>query len=108
MKKIYLPILTFIFVLCSTSEIQAQSLDNTTDQQEVLSIYPNPASGNILNISSKSGKSITCRVFNVLGKTVLFKVMTSEQLDISTLRSGVYVLRIKVGEEEFTKKFIKN
>ena len=109
MKKTYfLSLLLVVFSLCFSTDVQAQSSLEFIDQVEDISIYPNPASGNTLNIVSKSGKSITCRMFNVLGKTVLFKVMTTKELDISNLRPGVYVLRIKVGDKDFTKKFIKN
>ncbi|MFD2563211.1 T9SS type A sorting domain-containing protein [Aquimarina rubra] len=109
MKKIYLLlILIGVFVLSFSTGVQAQSSFNTIDQKEEVQVFPNPVSGDILNITSKSGKSMTCRVFNVLGKTVLFKVLTTqEQLNISALPPGVYVLRIKIGEEAFTKKLIR-
>ncbi|MHA7056560.1 T9SS type A sorting domain-containing protein [Aquimarina sp. M1] len=109
MKKIYL-LLIFIGVFCLSfpTGVQAQSSFNTIDQEEEVQVFPNPVSGDILNIRAKSGKSMTCRVFSVLGKTVLFKVITTqEQLDIAALPPGVYVLRIKVGEKAFTKKLIR-
>lgn len=107
MKKIYLLLIFIgIFVLSST-RVQAQSSIEIKGQEEI-SVFPNPVTGNVLNITSKSGKSITCRVFNVLGKTVLFKVITTrEQLDISALPPGVYVLKIKSGKETFSKKLIR-
>ncbi|WP_378179277.1 T9SS type A sorting domain-containing protein [Aquimarina sp. SS2-1] len=109
MKKIYL-LLIFIGIisLSFSTGAQAQTTFSTIDQEEEIQVFPNPVSGNVLNITSKSGKSMTCRVFSVLGKTVLFKVITTqEQLDISALPPGVYVLRIKVGEKVFTKKLIR-
>ncbi|WP_027394867.1 T9SS type A sorting domain-containing protein [Aquimarina latercula] len=108
MKKIYLLlILTGLFVLSFSKGVSAQSTIKTDDQEEV-QVFPNPVSGNILNITSKSGKSMTCRVYSVLGRTVLFKVITTkEQLDISSLPPGVYVLKIKIGEEDFSKKLIR-
>ncbi|GAA0712722.1 T9SS type A sorting domain-containing protein [Aquimarina litoralis] len=108
MKKIYLLLIFIgIFVLSSSTGVQAQSSIEIKDQEEI-SIFPNPVTGDVLNITSKSGKSITCRVFNVLGKTVLFKVITTrEQLDISALPPGVYVLKIKSGKEIFSKKLIR-
>ena len=108
MKKIYL-LLIFInvFVLSFSTGAQAQSSFEINDQEEI-SVFPNPVTGDVLNITSKSGKSITCRVFNVLGKTVLFKVITTgEQLDISALPPGVYVLKIKSGKKNFSKKLIR-
>ncbi|MDH7446009.1 T9SS type A sorting domain-containing protein [Aquimarina sp. 2201CG14-23] len=110
MKKIYLLlILIGVFVLSFSTGVQAQSSINEPKQdlQEEVQVFPNPVSGDKLNITSKSGKSKTCRVFNVLGKTVLFKVITSTELDISSLPPGVYVLRIKIGDEAFMKKLIR-
>ncbi len=110
MKKIYL-LLIFIgvFVFSFSTGVQAQTTFGSIDKKDPLvQIYPNPVSGDILNVTSKSGKSMTCRVFNVLGKTVLFKVITTEkQLDISSLPTGVYVLRIKVGKDITVKKLIR-
>jgi len=108
MKKIYLlPILIAVFTLCFSTETQAQSSITTIDKKEEVRVYPNPISGNKLNIVSKSGKSITCRVISVLGKTVLFKVITTKELDISSLPSGIYTVRIKIGDKVFTKKLIR-
>lgn len=108
MKKIYLQlILIGVFVLSFSTGVQAQSTFNTNDQEEEVQVFPNPVSGDILNITSKSGKSITCRVFNVLGKTVLFKVITTKELDISSLPPGVYVLRIKSGDTRVAKKLVR-
>ncbi|WP_298548642.1 T9SS type A sorting domain-containing protein [uncultured Aquimarina sp.] len=108
MKKIYL-LLIFIgvFSLSFSTGVQAQSSFNTTDQKEEIQIFPNPVSGDILNVTSKSGKSITCRVFNVLGKTVLYKVITTEKLNISALSPGVYVLRMKIGNITQVQKLVR-
>ncbi|WP_299259747.1 T9SS type A sorting domain-containing protein [uncultured Aquimarina sp.] len=108
MKKIYL-LLIFIgfFSLFFSTGVQAQSSFNTADQEEKIQVFPNPVSGDILNITSKSGKSITCRVFNVLGKTVLYKVITTEKLNISALPPGVYVLRMKIGDFTTAKKLVR-
>ncbi|WP_299218860.1 T9SS type A sorting domain-containing protein [uncultured Aquimarina sp.] len=110
MKKIYL-LLIFIgvFSLSFSTGVQAQSSFNTTDQEEEeeIRIFPNPISGDILNITSKSGKSITCRVFNVLGKTVLYKVITTEKLNIAALPQGVYVLRMKIGNVTNVQKLVR-
>ncbi|MBW1295308.1 T9SS type A sorting domain-containing protein [Aquimarina litoralis] len=109
MKKIYLlPILIGLFVLSFSSGVRAQSSFEINDQEEIR-VFPNPVTGDVLNITSTSGKSITCRVFNVLGKTVLFKVVTTREpkLDISSLPPGVYVLKIKSGKKNFSRKLVR-
>lgn len=108
MKKIYL-LLIFIgvFSLYFSNGVQAQSSFSSNNQEEQIQVFPNPISGDILNVTSKSGKSITCRVFNVLGKTVLYKVITTEKLNISALPPGVYVLRMKIGDFTTAKKLVR-
>lgn len=108
MKKIYLlPIFITIFAFSLSTGVQSQTSFEINDQEEI-SVFPNPVTGDVVNVTSKSGKSITCRVFNVLGKTVLFKVITTgEKLDISVLPPGVYVLKIKSGKKNFSKKLIR-
>jgi len=113
MKKIYV-LLMFIgvFSLCFSTEANAQSNSKLNNQEEqekpVIQIFPNPASGDILTITSKSGKSMTCRVFNVLGEMVLLKVITTKELNISSLPTGIYILRIKIGDKAVTEKLIRN
>ncbi|WP_188112164.1 T9SS type A sorting domain-containing protein [Aquimarina sp. RZ0] len=107
MKKIYLSLLFIgVFGLLHPSEVKGQS--DIKDPIEGIDIYPNPVKGTKLYITSISGKSKTVTVFNVLGEKIMFKVMTTTELDISSLLSGVYILRVKIGEETFTKKVIIN
>ena len=69
-----------------------------------LKIYPNPAN-EILHIQSSTLNNETLYLFNALGELVITKSLTklNETLDISTLTSGVYVLRAG----SFSKKIIK-
>uniref|UniRef100_UPI00404A6C8E T9SS type A sorting domain-containing protein n=1 Tax=Gelidibacter sp. TaxID=2018083 RepID=UPI00404A6C8E len=67
-------------------------------------IYPNPTS-NIINISSSTPiKAI--EMYNILGKQVL-KVANNHQIDVSSLNSGVYFIKIYSDKGEITKKIIK-
>lgn len=107
MKKIYLSLLFMgVLGLAYPSEMKGQS--ETKAPIEGIDIYPNPVNGTKLYITSISGKSKTVTVYNVLGEKIMFKVMTTKELDISSLLSGVYILRVKIGEETFTKKVIIN
>jgi endonuclease I/chitodextrinase len=75
---------------------------------ETYKIYPNPTNGNTLyfNITKDS----TVKLYNVLGKLIkIAKVNTqNKSLDISTLSKGIYILKIKSGNQFSTKKIIKN
>lgn len=71
------------------------------------SMYPNPAS-NRLNISAKEIIQ-NADVFNVLGKKVMSLNInkTSKSIDISSLTSGIYLVKYNVNGTTGTAKFIK-
>jgi hypothetical protein len=70
-------------------------------------LYPNPTS-NVLNIESL-GNIQTISVYNVLGQEVINKALnsTSTALDVSSLNSGIYVVKTVVDGVTSSTKFIK-
>jgi surface protein len=76
------------------------------DQNRIaIAVYPNPAKDKlfILGLSKPSKVSI----YNVLGKLVFSKTISSE-VDLKGLQSGVYIVKIMDQQKETTRKFIKN
>ena len=76
--------------------VRDQTLGNDSFQLNDFSIYPNPAN-NDLTISSKSDPISTVAIYNVLGQQVLhfdFAESTSEEINISSLDSGLYIVQI--------------
>lgn len=115
MNKIYVLFISIAFFLFSfTHECfgqgQLSATENLTISNKIegLRIYPNPVLGDKLFITSDSKKSKAVTVFNVLGKKVLFEIITpnSQELDVSGLNPGIYVLRIKEDEVTASKKLI--
>ncbi len=70
-----------------------------------VSIYPNPANGNVVNIQTKEAGSVQVNVFNMLGKQVITKTVNNS-LNIETLATGVYLLQITQEGKTATKKLI--
>jgi hypothetical protein len=77
-------------------------------------VYPNPANGNILNISlpaqyntEKNRGNITFEVYDYLGQKLLEKPW-STTLDISALSNGMYFVRFlnKLSGKVFVSKFV--
>lgn len=66
-----------------------------------LSVYPNPA-GNTLHIKG-NGSNVSARIHDLTGKTVLSRVLSESEIDVSELSRGVYFLKIN----NQTVKFIK-
>lgn len=71
------------------------------------SMYPNPAT-NRLNISAKE-TILSAEIFNVIGKKVMSVNVnkTSESIDVSSLTSGIYLVKYDVNGVTGTAKFIK-
>ena len=79
--------------------------------ENILAIYPNPLQGNkILNFSTTSPiESMDYSIYNILGKQVKrgsLNMQKNNQVDLNTLGSGVYLVKIKSVKGETTKKLI--
>lgn len=72
-----------------------------------VSLYPSPASNN-LKISAQSTIE-KVSIYNVLGKKVKSVVInkTEDTIDVSTLNTGIYILKYTVDNKVGTLKFIK-
>ena len=70
-------------------------------------IYPNPTAIGSVKISSANSGNISIEVFDVLGKRVIKPAtLQNESLDVSRLKSGVYILKIAQDNAIITKKLI--
>ncbi len=81
-----------------------QSYLGVTDIKKIqVKIYPNPAK-DVINISSeKPVKSI--EIYDVLGR--LIKTETKNNINVSQLAKGNYLMKVKTGDQELIEKFIK-
>ena len=70
-------------------------------------IYPNPAKNN-LNIQNAENASV--KVFDLLGRIILLEnnISLNQQLDVSKLTTGTYLIKIIKGNQIKTDKFIIN
>lgn len=109
MKTNYFYIVLF-FLCLSASSAFAQDGKQTSKVQEStidgLSVYPNPATGDRIYITTKSNSDKEITIFDVLGKKVLQTVLSSKELNISSLTSGVYIIQIKEDDVVATRKLI--
>jgi hypothetical protein len=75
------------------------------NQTEKISIYPNP-SESIVYINNLNHDHYEVKVTSLLGK-VLIKKCNSNQIDISGLSEGIYMIAVSQGERTLTTKLIK-
>jgi hypothetical protein len=69
-------------------------------------LHPNPVKGNVVNIELPEADEFTFRIMNMMGQTIL-KGESQGQVNISSLKSGMYFIEINDGEDIMTKKFIR-
>ncbi len=70
-------------------------------------IYPVPVE-DVLYLTNTHGMgNRTVQVMDVAGKPILEASVNAGQIDVSDLKSGVYVLRIVINGETLNRKFVK-
>ena len=75
--------------------------------QETINVFPNPTD-NILNISYTKDLNIThYDIYSIDGKQLKTSTYTSNKIDVSFLRSGLYFLLLRDGNEIYTYKIQK-
>ena len=83
-----------------------QSKTQETIVIEGLSLYPNPVSNGKVYISTKNDFDKEIIIFDVLGKKVLQTMLSSRELNVSNLTSGVYIIKINEKDASATRKLI--
>lgn len=110
MKQQYILSFLLVCLLLFSGEIVAQSttLPTYTPEKPItgLSIYPNPVTGSKVYISTERNQLKEVEVYNVLGKLVLNTQITGKELDVSELTPGIYILKIKEGNTQATRKLV--
>ncbi len=85
------------------------SVDDIDNASEI-HISPNPAKDNVTIVTKMQMGNMNISVVNVLGETVLTYTPLSEQssvsLDLSTIESGVYFIRVDDKDNSISKKII--
>jgi len=77
---------------------------NSNSENKVL-IYPNPAN-NTLHFRGLSELN-KISIFDLTGKLCLVKQISNNQLDISSLKHGLYIIQIETSKGIETNKFVK-
>ncbi|WP_431167755.1 GEVED domain-containing protein, partial [Tenacibaculum halocynthiae] len=88
-----------------TSTIKADALTN----ERVLDLmtYPNPAINTVQVKFASKAENITYRIVNTIGSVVKFGRITSTNLDVSSLNSGIYMLEVNDGQKQLKTKLVK-
>ncbi len=92
--------------------ITNNSTVSKTKVQEVLSLYPNPATNDLrIKLAKSIDKPVQLTIYNSLGQIVQSNQQTSSNqvyhLNISNLSTGVFFINIQIDGFQTTKTFIK-
>ena len=69
-------------------------------------LYPNPATNDVVYITTKVNSHKEIVIYDVFGEIVLTDRITSNTLNISKLVSGVYMLQVTEMNETMTRKLV--
>ena len=89
----------YAFVTSSVLKINQNSIEG-------LNIYPNPVSGNILNIETAANGTKAVNIFDVLGKQVLNVTTENTTVNVGNLNAGVYIVKITEDGKTATRKLV--
>jgi len=93
-------------VLGTRTAADCSTLSTVETTADVFSIFPNPVTNGLVNITSKSNATITVNVFDILGKQVINQTVNNNTLNVSALNSGVYILKLEQNGNASTKKLV--
>jgi hypothetical protein len=71
-----------------------------------LNVFPNPTSLGYVNLKSKNGSAFDVSVYDVLGKQVIKSSVTNGKLDVSSLNTGLYIMKVSQDEAITTQKLV--
>ena len=111
MKKNYIYIVLFTLLFSSSTFAQdgkqPSSLAKNQEQQfDNLNMFPNPVGNGHVYITSKTLAPKDIEIFDVLGKRIMQLTISTKELNVSSLSPGVYIIKIKEGEQRATRKLI--
>jgi photosystem II stability/assembly factor-like uncharacterized protein len=86
------------------------SVEEFSGADNILSIFPNPASSETTLVLERFVPDAAITVYNQLGQIVLTQKMETltTTLSVQSLPKGIYFVQVKGNEEVFSRKLIKN
>jgi hypothetical protein len=70
-------------------------------------VYPNPAADKLyIQTSDKINCGLKIRIMDIAGKTVFEKLTTTDNIDVSSVPDGLYLINIMNGNSSVTRKFV--
>lgn len=74
---------------------------------DTVKIYPNPMVGDLIYVKANSKTNLSYEISNMAGKVMLRGTLVNEQINVSNLNSGMYLLTLIDKKSRVTKKMIR-
>jgi len=104
MKKLYFLLFIFISTVSYGQNTDIASIEDT--QISGFRMYPNPVTSGVVHITSFENSIKKVQIFDILGKQVLFTTLKKQELNVSRLNSGMYILKIYEKGKTVTRKLV--
>ncbi|WP_333599251.1 T9SS type A sorting domain-containing protein [Flavobacterium sp.] len=88
------------------SQVTNGTLATSNNNIAGLRVYPNPVSNGTLFVETAANAAKTVTIYDVLGKQVLNTTTADSAINVSTLRTGVYVVKITEEGKTATRKLV--
>ena len=89
----------------ATKSIVVNSTSVKSSTSSTLTFYPNPVT-DVIRFNGLSDKAVV-NVYSVTGQLIISNIITKGMLDVSSINSGIYLIKISNGNSSFVGKFIK-
>ncbi len=86
-------------------------LNDVINLKEAYTVYPNPAEDVVVFESNIfNGNVYQLELFDLNGRLLVHQIATSEKVrfNVSSFESGIYILRVRDGENVYNQKFVVN
>ena len=95
------PDISFHVTCNSCSNVNVEDME-----KENITVYPNPAS-NYLNVTLAGDEAATVQLFNLVGQQVYSETaVNSASINVSSLKAGVYMLKVSQNGKVYTSKVV--
>ena len=85
-----------------------ESLSTENNSLELVGLFPNPINKEkgYMNVLTDSKEDLKVIIFDVLGKKLNSQTVSNNQIDISSLKSGIYLVKISQTNKQITRRII--
>jgi hypothetical protein len=105
MKIIYI-ILFIGFSLTTSGQDSIDFRNLRNDEITGFKLYPNPATADVVYVTTERNNTKEIKVYDVFGELVLTDRISNKALNISRLAPGVYVVQVTENKKSINRKLV--